>query len=396
MCTLDPIIDAVKKGPERTRRRRLWEIKSGWHCSIVGTCLSMSDLQALYRKTRIRVGTAIGSDFHLHSLFVQEAVTKNRISKLMNKLLDKKHAAIIRQFQNCKTTEDLRSLWDTYSSNGKIPGAFWAVMTHPAIDEKLAVSIYGEVHMLSHLVGSAKHADLRALRRMEQEVSGLRDAIDRDGRRYREKISEKDRFIKILQAEAVELKSRAAAAAVPMVAVSNDKLQDCLNNTRNDLIELKYQSVELKAQQTELEAEKTELETQNQGLLDEIRLLELAVAFQEQEETGATCPFDLNGKCILYVGGRLPQICHLRKLVNQWNGELLHHDGGVERSIDELARTVSKADTVVFPTDCVSHSAIYTVKRICRQNMKPYVPLRTTGAASLVAGLKKGFAENHR
>jgi len=82
---------------------------------------------------------------------------------------------------------------------------------------------------------------------------------------------------------------------------------------------------------------------------------------------------------------------HLRSLVEAWNGQLIHHDGGKERSIDELAGAVVKADAVVFPTDCVSHGAALKVKRLCRQSMKPYFPLRSSGVASLVAGLREGL-----
>lgn len=388
MCTLLQGSLETRPKPENTRRLRLWETKPGWHCAIVGTCLSMGDLHSLFRKTRIRISNANGTDFQLHSLFVQEAIGKSRTSKLMTKLLDKKHAAAIRQFQSCETVDELQSLWQTASARGDVPGAFWAIMTHPAATEKFRTIVYGEVHMLSHLVGSANHADTRSIRRMEQEIDDLKETIDRDRRRFQEKILEKDQAIATLQSEAIDLKARAAAAPVPPTP-ADAGLSASLAQTRTCLVELREQTEALLESDRALKTAKAKLEKQNRRLLNEIRMLESAVGQQEDGNDEETCPFDLNGRCILYVGGRSPQVCHLRKLVNQWNGELLHHDGGVERSIDELARNVSKADTVVFPTDCVSHSAIYTVKRICRQNMKRYVPLRTTGVASLVAGLKK-------
>ena len=105
------------------------------------------------------------------------------------------------------------------------------------------------------------------------------------------------------------------------------------------------------------------------------------------------CPLDLGGRCLLYVGGHQHTVHRLRALVEDWNGRFLHHDGGVERSINELASAVTKADAVVFPTDCVSHSAANKVKRLCHQNMKPFVPLRTSGIASFVAGLRDGLGD---
>ena len=41
----------------------------------------------------------------------------------------------------------------------------------------------------------------------------------------------------------------------------------------------------------------------------------------------------------------------------------------------------------MFPVDCVSHEAVGTVKRLCRQAGKPYMPLRSAGIGSFVAAL---------
>ncbi len=108
---------------------------------------------------------------------------------------------------------------------------------------------------------------------------------------------------------------------------------------------------------------------------------------------GATEPtMNLDGRCLLYVGGRPHTVHKLRALVEEWNGVFLHHDGGLERSIGELASAVVKADAVVFPTDCVSHSAANTVKRLCHTSMKPFFPLRTSGVAAFIKGLNAANA----
>ncbi|MEQ9574670.1 MAG: DUF2325 domain-containing protein, partial [Rhodospirillales bacterium] len=109
------------------------------------------------------------------------------------------------------------------------------------------------------------------------------------------------------------------------------------------------------------------------------------------DDCDTSCPFDLGGRSLLYVGGRQQTVHRLKSLVEAWNGHFLHHDGGLEKSINELAGAVVKADAVVFPTDCVSHDAALQVKRLCRQTMKPFVPLRSSGVASFVAGLRHGL-----
>ncbi len=52
-----------------------------------------------------------------------------------------------------------------------------------------------------------------------------------------------------------------------------------------------------------------------------------------------------------------------------------------------LAGLVGRADLVLFPVDCVSHQAMGMAKRLCRQLDKPFVPLRSSGLSSFLAGL---------
>ena len=47
-------------------------------------------------------------------------------------------------------------------------------MTHPAATDALVREIFGEVHMLSHLVGAANRADIRRLADLEAENDRLR------------------------------------------------------------------------------------------------------------------------------------------------------------------------------------------------------------------------------
>jgi hypothetical protein len=42
---------------------------------------------------------------------------------------------------------------------------------------------------------------------------------------------------------------------------------------------------------------------------------------------------------------------------------------------------------VVCPVDCVSHEACITVKRLCRNPMKPVLFARSSGLSSLAASL---------
>jgi hypothetical protein len=95
----------------------------------------------------------------------------------------------------------------------------------------------------------------------------------------------------------------------------------------------------------------------------------------------------LDGRNLLYVGGRPHQIVHLRAVAERLGAVLLHHDGGIENHPNLLPGLTSRADLVFFPVDCVSHDAAHAVKSLCRQGGKRFVPLRSASVTSLLAAL---------
>ena len=98
---------------------------------------------------------------------------------------------------------------------------------------------------------------------------------------------------------------------------------------------------------------------------------------------------DLSGKTLLYVGGRSNQVPKLKRLAEECGADLLHHDGGLEGSSHALAALAMRADAILFPVDCISHGAVATVKRVCRQLGKSYVPLRRSGLSSFAGAIQR-------
>jgi len=103
--------------------------------------------------------------------------------------------------------------------------------------------------------------------------------------------------------------------------------------------------------------------------------------------------YDLEGRCILLVGGRLHHASHIRQIVESHNGIFVHHDGGMENNLSRLTGCFRQADAVFFPVDCVSHAAQNKVKQLCRQWNTPYYPLRSSGTGSFSRALEL-FAAN--
>lgn len=367
-------------------RDRIWELSPNLHCSVVGTCLSTGDLRQLFAKLN-DPDARTASEHALHGRAVRAAGQKETAGKLLNKLLDKRHETAIRRFAKARTAAEVRALWQEALERGDIPGAYWAVLSHPATDGPLVQEVYGEVHMLSHLVGMSNRADIARLRHLEQELGARDEKLARQEERLQQIGAERE----ALARRVVELEQaarRQAAAPVPTVPAEDEGLRRRLadEQARSALLAERLAAQEEAIARLTGRAEQAE--AQAAALQDEIAALESALdePAAEPAETSGTAP-ELQGRTLLYVGGRPKQVEQLRALAARLGGVLLSHDGGVEDSPTLLPGLVSQADVAFFPVDCVSHHAAGQVKRLCRDAQKPFVPLRTASLASFAAAV---------
>jgi hypothetical protein len=98
-------------------------------------------------------------------------------------------------------------------------------------------------------------------------------------------------------------------------------------------------------------------------------------------------PAENLGATILYVGGRKNLFNRMRGLAERCGLALLIHDGGVEDSTSLLPAMIGQAEAVIFPVDHISHTAAGVLKRVCRDNGTPYVPLRSASLTSFAASI---------
>jgi hypothetical protein len=377
-----------------SRRTKIWELSKHLHCSIIGTCLSTSELRQILSKTNFVCDGA--SDHELHGQGVRLAGQHDGAGKLLHKTLDKRHRLAITQLEKAKTPEEVRALWREAVKRGDIPGAYWAVFTHPATNEALVREVFGEVHMLSHLVGAANRADIRRLSALEADNAALRETLRRQQEQLRDGITSRDAKIRDLSA----LLARRIADATGDAGPHDDggertTLRKLIGDIERRLTSEadRRASVEKRlerlTEELRLERERRAAAEHRGGVLrKELEAVEASfgpTATMDREV--AELPAYLDGLSLLYVGGRPNQMSHLRAFGEQLGANFLHHDGGIDDRSGLLAGLVSRADVVMFPVDCVSHDAALMVKRLCQQAAKPYVPLRGAGMSSFVAAL---------
>ncbi|ABC21855.1 hypothetical protein Rru_A1054 [Rhodospirillum rubrum ATCC 11170] len=387
-------------------RRRLWELDPHFHCSIVGTCLTMSDLRKLATKTRLSV-PADAPDYRLHGVFVRAAgaagPAEKGIAKLMDKDLERRHTRALAQFRKAADNDALEALWDGAREAGDIPGPYWALMCHPLASRTLLERAFGEVHMLSHLMGAANRADVRRLAEMERETEAVEDRLaEAEARRLRE-IEIKQGEIGQLRAaiEAERARTRALVRRleeageggcrdlrIQTLEATMEGLRERLNREAWRADRLQGKLAEAERLLTEVRADRDDLRRRLAEQAEDLRTLE-DLALDDDGEAGDRPPLDLGGRTILYVGGRPRTVPSLRKLVEDSNGRFAHHDAGREDGRAHLGEVLSGADIVICPVDCISHDACLKAKRACLKRGTPFVPLSSAGLGAFARCLRE-------
>ncbi len=372
--------------PASRQRLKLWQLPDTMHCSVIGTCMTTGELrQAMARVLQADVSHI--SDHDLHARAVGLCGAQTAASKVLSKALDQRHQAAIRQFSRLETELAVMEKWNEARRAGDIPGAYWAVLTHPHVGFEGSRQAFGDVHMLSHLVGAANRADIRRLTALEEENAALRSKVERQQARLQELVISRDAMIRHLtELAASQVKAAAASdegetlsALRHLVSGLHERLSQELGRHRH----LERRAADAAEASRRWEQRARNAEARCAALDREIALLE----HQEKTHDPAITAPDLPAERILYVGGRPGCIEQIRELMVAAGGELLRHDGGLHDQPSLLPGLISQADRVAFPVDCVSHDAALTVKRVCRQLGKVWLPLRSSGLASFLTAM---------
>jgi hypothetical protein len=395
-----PIYERPSNGPDAkrsSRRSKIWELTAMLHCSIIGTCLTTGELRVMIRKVDPTIDVKV-TDHDLHSLVVSAVGRNDGLSKRIQKALDERHRLALHQFSKADTPETLLKQWNEALIGRDIPGAYWALLTHPRATDELARHAFGDVHMLSHLVGSANRADIHKLRELQERTAELEEKLERQQERLRDGILSRDARIRELGAALSARIERESEKAERLVDPSSEitALDRLIADLGKQLDSETRRRERAERKLTELIAARAADERARMAIEGEVRDLSEELAIAESRlaalgnDQGKRRPDNenLRSRTILYVGGRPHQIARLRLLVERASGQFMHHDGGIEERDSLLAGLVSRADIAAFPVDCISHTAAQALKRLCRQAGKPFLPLRSASMSSLLQALR--------
>jgi hypothetical protein len=386
-------------GAAARRRKKLWELSSRWHCPLIGTCLPVADM----RKLAARAGfdEREMSDYTLHTAVVGSCDTRSEIAELVQRFFEKRHAAAIQRFARAKGEAAVLELWrEALLSGNDIAGALWAAWSHADMSEEGGKALYGDIHMLSHQVGSSARADLRLLEQLKHDNIRLRDEAQalRVGLSAAQR--EKDKAVADLQRRLTDAEQRAALLGRRELELSEARkaARDyAAVFDRASALAMRVETLEERNAENARRAEALaiELNATQDSLAAAESALEMALGIggcggvAGTGGCGRTCPAEANlaGRCVLCIGGRTNLVDGYRRLVETRGGRFLHHDGGQEESLHRIDAVVAGADAVVCQSGCVSHAAYYRLKEACKKLGKPCIFVQSPGVASFARGL---------
>ncbi len=367
------------------KNNKICEIDNGYHCSIIGTCLSLIEVRNLLGSC-YEEDFSECSDYLLHGMAVNGAGSASRFSNKLNEKLNGKYKTDVYKSLKLDNSFELEKYWEKSVEEGNIAGPYWAVLSHPECSDNLRTQVFGEVHMLSHLAGASERTNLEELNQKELRISGLEKQVEDD----RDRLADSEQKIRKLQKEKRELFKQLKLL----------KIHEKANkNTEDDVEALKAETEKLKRK---LQASENRNHTLQRKVFDLMEELNSHRTFPEEEnlfpvvnvepvcggQSADELPTDLEGRKVLLVGGRASMVPHCKSVVEVMNGSFSYHDGGREQSRIILQKQVQSADIVICALDCVSHDASRCVKRMCN-DQQMVIMMKKSGLSSFARELKR-------
>ncbi len=392
-----------EKKERQSTRKQLWEIDSQLLCSVCGTCLSMEEQRRLLRKLDLKEKDC--SDYEIHSLMVRYGGFLKKISYQANKLLNQKYKYDIARYDGL-SEEEYRGVWQEHYARGDVCGLYWVTVTHRGLAESFVQKAFSDIHMLSHINGGENRKEKAERGRLEEENRKLRDKliIQKKLRKEQDReLAAGNKRIKLLESKLIKLEKLvesekyAREKAIPDVTTSSQQFKDEIEERRREL-EKSFRLIEdLSREKDSLSSELAHQRSISRQLYEEFQrmwkeLSNVPPACQETTSEAGQCR-----RRILIVGGlsRLNSLC--QEMVEGLGHDFAYHDGYLNSGENKLKSLIQNVDMVLCSTDCNSHGACQSVKKICKRLNKDCCFLNNTSLTSIfrvVQGINATNPEN--
>ncbi|WP_161493273.1 DUF2325 domain-containing protein [Zoogloea sp. LCSB751] len=380
------------------KRPKLWDLDDKHHCPLIGTCLSIDELQRFAK--RFHFTARPGDEFALHVEAVAQCRTRSPASEAMQRHLDRKYLLWVDRFGKLKDDKALQTLWHECQQRGEIAGPLWALCTHRNASQTSLQQAYADVHMLSHQVGAGLAADTRRLAHLEKENAELKGGLKRELAALRRQLAaaEAERAERdTLRNDIDTLQKRLQCFESGQVVVEMGQRLMALQTSHDKLLATSGRVWELERNLKDIREDAQRIAVERDAALAERDALEHLLRAMEPAtceitadgDACAACEHALGARCVLYVGGRAALLAQYRQLAERLGITLIHHDGGQEESLSRLPELIRSADAVMCPTDHISHNAYYHVKAHCKRVGKPCLFYRGGGISGFAVAMAR-------
>ncbi len=391
-------IDLPRPGAQSAvRRARLWDLDEKLHCPIIGTCISIDELQRFAR--RFQFAGPSDDDFTVHVAAVNLARSRNPVSEALQRHLERKFHLAVARFGKLKSDAELLRHWIECCNRGEVAGPLWAVCTHRGVSAETRQRAYTDIHMLSHQVGAGQAADARRLTHLAAENAELKRSHTREVAVLRRQLAEAtaglaERDEAVEQAALYQKRLQCFESGQAYVEMGQRLLtlqasHEALLDSTRQVQELERQLKESREASRRLLAERDTAVAERGALEQLLNALDSPVCNTAGSDDCAGCSAALTTRCVLYVGGRASLLAQYRQLAERLGITLIHHDGGQEESLSRLPELIRGADAVVCPTDRISHNAYYHVKAHCKRVGKPCLFYRGGGVSGFAVAMAR-------
>lgn len=386
------------------RRPKIWNLEKSLHCPIIGLCLPDNDLERLAK--RFCFESPLDNLHELHVEATCAVARKNGFSEAVHKLLDRLHRDYIEQFNPAKTDDDVMSLWEKCFVSGKIAGPLWAALTHKWMSEKNRERIHETLHMYMHKAA----LDLVVAQERMMESKRLLEEMTARAEQLKQQHAHTEARLQHLlqqaQSEIITLQQSHQEAEILRERLAQLESGQAMTQMAKRIAQFKIEINQLQTRCAAFDRLKASLKTACHNLAElyrerdawyqERNVLE-SLMLNNEAQRPADSPADAtpiiddttSGTNVLCVGGKSSLLPHYRALARQFGLAFLHHDGGQEDALSRLPDMIYRAQSVMCPTDCVSHAAYYQVKRLCGKNRTPCLLFKGMGVSSFAAALAK-------
>jgi len=380
------------------KRKPLWEIDQVYHCSIAGTCLTMSEQKKILAKEKILYKHL--RPFDIHSIMLSKAKEENRISRRVNDLLNRKYRKEILELSDCDEAKFL-SIWDEKFKVGEVDGLYWVALSCRDYAAKTLNRLFGDIHMLSHVNGGESGNSLQEIVRIRKENERLNRTLKQEKetrRQMKKKIAAFEGNFAEMEVKyndiivenrklAEELSSIRPSRLIDELQAENAALKNRLNKDEVELKKYTRLVKSLKNEKKKMLSSLSNLEETNNNLKSELGN-SVKQFFSVLQPCDENCPaFDLCARRILIVGGITKLKSLYRDLVEERGGMFDYHDGYMRGGEGVLAEKVRRSDVVLCPVDVNSHKACLSVKKVCKRLQRPYQMLSSSGLTGITRAL---------